>query len=252
MVRAMLIASTLLVTACVGPKGDPGPPGPPGERGAGATFDLAGLDLAGVDLGGGVPPQAVTCTPGQSFCVTSSQIATCTLSGADAVLGTSCATQGSATNPSTCVTTGCPAGQAACCRRQKPLWAWNFTQPAVSGMAYVANYEAVSLTFGKVCVGSGLGLGSAGFTRNITSCPSDAVFIIVGFGNRSTVNPGSTITLPAAGVSLSATVGSVSCSQWSGTVRLDSDLPDWSVTINATCTTPNVTLAIAGTLSGSE
>jgi hypothetical protein len=35
-------------------------------------------------------------------------------------------------------------------------------------------------------------------------------------------------------------------------MKLDADEPNWSVTLDVTCTQPSTTLAVAGTLSGSE
>ena len=52
---------------------------------------------------------------------------------------------------------------------------------------------------------------------------------------------------------LSATVGDVGCYNWTGTMRLDSDLPNWSVTINATCADAGKgSFKVIGTMSGNE
>jgi hypothetical protein len=208
--------------------------------------------MNGMNADGGVAPTTVNCTPGQSFC-TGTHLATCTLSGADAVLGDDCAAQGSATNPASCATTGCPAGQAACCRRQNPLSTWSFSQPAESGQAYLTNTTAgnVWISVGTTCVGSGLKLQSADLIRSLSTCPSNAFNVLAEF-DRTMISSGTSYPLPTTGITFAATVGTVSCYQWSGTIEITADLPNWSLNINATCTTASTTLSIIGTMGGSQ
>jgi hypothetical protein len=240
---AKVLLAALVLVACQGAIGPQGPPGPPGS---------VVYPEAGQIPDGGVAPQPVTCPPATDFCV-GSRIATCTLSGADAVVGQDCAAQGSMTNPASCVTSGCPAGQTACCRQMMPVWTWNFTHPAVAGSTYVKSYDSVYLVNSGTCVGSTLGLEFAWLLRAQTTCPSDAISISVNL-DRVKVAVGSPVMLTPStnGASLSATVGGVNCSQWSGTVTLHSDLPNWSVSINANCTVAGTTLAVMGTMSGNE
>lgn len=256
--RSLFLVGVFCLFGCVGPAGPPGPvgpAGPTGQPGSVVTPDLAGVDLQGVDLMGSVQPQTITCSPGVSFCANSTRVATCTLSGADAILGADCGTVGTVTNPATCVTSGCPAGQAACCRRQNPVWSWNFTQPALAGAAYVADTSngATYEQIGRACVGASLGISYAILNRPISACPSNAFYLQMSF-DRSTVAVGATITLPPSpGTSLSANIGANSCAQWTGTMKIDSDLPDWSITINATCSNGMLTgTQVVGTMSGHE
>ena len=180
-------------------------------------------------------------------------MATCTLSGADAVLGTDCTTAGSPTNAATCVTTGCPAGQAACCRRTKQLYKWNFSQPALVGEVYVAGSDPnVSVGIGKGCAGSAIGLAYAILSRTLSVCPSNATTIYPIF-DRAVIGAGATLTLPATGFTLIYNSAAAQCTAWSGTARLDSDVPDWSITLNATCTSGALTgTQVVGSMSGAE
>lgn len=237
-----------MLCGCQGPMGDPGPQGPPGGNGIDGK-NAPSVDLAGVDLAGQVQPQGVTCSPGGSFCA-SNHVALCTLSGADAFLGSDCGTQGSMTNPASCTMTGCPAGQTACCRRQRP-WRWNFTQPALVGESYFAG-GSPGIGVGKSGCGSSLALAGAVLYDSISACPAAGIFIEPVF-NRAKVNSGIVLAFPTDGMTLTATVSPVTCGNWTGTMRIDSDLPDWSVTINATCTEAGKTnLRVIGTMSGSE
>jgi hypothetical protein len=237
-----LVAVAVMLCGCQAPKGDP------------STIDLA--FAPGTDLAGFVQPRAITCLPGKAFCATASQVATCTLSGGDAVLGADCTAVGSATNPGSCVATGCPVGQAACCRRQKPLWKWTFTQPAIVGESYVG-FETGKpyLSPGKSCTGSALAITSAAFYHPQTTCPTDYVYVSTNF-NRTTTNIGVTVDLAAPGVgnSFNFNNGTANtCTAWTGTMKIDADLPDWSVTVNAVCSTGTLAgTQIAGTMSGSE
>jgi hypothetical protein len=171
------------------------------------------------------------------------------MSGADAIFGQDCTTAGSATNPASCTTTGCPSGQTACCRRQNPLWKWNFTQPALAGASYVAG-GPVSLGVAGECVGSSIGLYYASINEASTACPTNG-FTLTTIFTRPPVSVGSTITLPSSDVTIGTAINGSACGgQWAGTIRIDSDLPNWSVTINATC--PSPAASIVGTMSGSQ
>ncbi len=201
------------------------------------------------------PGNPVSCTPAESFC-DGAKLWTCTYTGKDATFATDCAAQGSATNPSTCATTGCPSSSKACCRRAMPLWKWNFSQPALVGEAYVANYDPGStyIPVSKACTGgSGFGFTSATLVRAPSTCPTTTIYIQPGFDRKKLPNVGVNYPFPTDGMGLSATVGDVGCYNWTGTMRLDSDLPNWSVTINATCADAGKgSFKVIGTMSGNE
>lgn len=200
------------------------------------------------------PGNPVSCAPAESFCE-GNKVWTCTYSGRDAIGGVDCAAQGSATNPSNCATTGCPSGSKACCRRTMPLWKWNFSQPALVGEAYVANYDqgSVYLSVSKTCNGGGLGLSMSSLARLQSSCPANITSITAGFDRKKLPNVGVNYSFPTDGMTLSATIGDATCFNWTGTMRLDSDLPTWSVTINATCADAGKgSFKVIGTMSGNE
>ena len=201
------------------------------------------------------PGNPVSCTPAESFC-DGNKVWTCTYSGKDAIGGVDCATQGSATNPGICSTSGCPSGAKACCRRQMPPWKLNLSQPNLVGEAYASGSDGISIGTGKVCNGSGgFGLSYAILTRTIATmtCPPASVQIFPSFDRKKLPNVGVNYPFPTDGMTLSATVGEVTCYSWTGTMRLDSDLPTWSVTINATCADAGKgSFKVIGTMSGNE
>ena len=201
------------------------------------------------------PGNPVSCTPAESFC-DGNKVWTCTYSGKDAFVGVDCATQGSATNPGSCATSGCPAGAKACCRPQLPIGKWNFSQPALVGETYSASagIDGISLSTTKICVGrSGFGLYMATLQRSAGACALASTLIHLRLERDKLPDVGVTYSFPTIGVYLVAVAGDVTCNNWTGTVRLDSDLPTWSVTINATCADAGKgSFKVIGTMSGNE
>lgn len=202
------------------------------------------------------PGNPAACTPSESFCE-GSRIWSCTYSGKDAVFGTDCATQGTANNPGTCLTMNCSAGAKACCGRQKLLWKGNFTQPSLVGASYGGSYETggLYLSIGKSCgSGSSQVLVSAAIGRPTTACGSSNLLQIAAIFDRTKITAiGANLPFPTDGMNLYATIGDVTCSTWTGTMKIDSDLPNWSVTINATCSEAGKgSVKVVGTMSGSE
>lgn len=239
----------------MGPAGPTGAQGPQGERGApgqAAATPTGSPDLAGTT---GLPPQAVTCAPGADFCATSTRVATCTLSGSDAVLGADCVAQGSATNPASCATSGCPGGHSACCRRQSPLWKWNLTAPELSGETYTPSTDPGSFFFtvDHVCGGASFELRSVIMVRPLSACPRNDASIAISF-QRYNVRQGSTVDLSSSDVDMVYNVAGDECRSWTGSIRIDSDLPSWQVTINAQCFRGSGAppLSLTGTLGGNE
>ena len=208
-----------------------------------------------VESADATPGNPVSCTPAESFC-DGNKVWTCTYSGKDAFVGVDCATQGSATNPSNCATSGCPAGAKACCRPQLPIGKWNFSQPALVGETYSASagLDGISLSTTKICVGrSGFGLYMATLQRSAGACALASTLIHLRLERDKLPDVGVTYSFPTIGVYLVAVAGDVTCNNWTGTVRLDSDLPTWSVTINATCADAGKgSFKVIGTMSGNE
>lgn len=214
-----------------GPKGDTGPQGPAGTLGA------------------------PICTPGQSFCE-GTKLWSCTKSGADAVLTAQC-TGGSAANPIGCFTDKCPAGSTGCCRPARAPCRWNLTTPALSGEFFT--YIAAGQPY---CSVSSTCASDASFTLVLypsfgnTACSSAAspfTYAVLGL-NRPMTAPGEVISLPSSRVTLGLYNNSdttKSCSQWTGTVTWGSDVPNWSVTVNATCSEAGKSgIRLVGTFSG--
>jgi hypothetical protein len=110
--------------------------------------------------------------------------------------------------------------------------------------------DGLSGTMSKDCAGNMLGIYRIGFGRLVSSCPSNYVNMGITL-DRTKISVGQTI--PIADGALAVTIGDQPCAQWAGgTFTLISDLPDWSLAINATCSTPGRTLQVVGTFSGSE
>jgi hypothetical protein len=132
-----LVATVLVVTflgctsaasnGSAGPQGPTGPTGPTGPAGSGF----------GGGSGDGGSSNGPLCTPGGLFC-DGHTIWNCTRSGLDGYAPTDCSAEGSATNPSTCGTSGCPGDAGACCQSATPVCQWNLTGPvALSGSTLV-------------------------------------------------------------------------------------------------------------------
>jgi len=189
--------------------------------------------------GSGGTPGAIACTPGELLC-SNNHIWTCTLSGTDASHLEDCSLVGSTTNPATCLTTGCPAGAAACCKQASDTCDYSITSP-----------QALS---GNACNPPAVGLNPACGTFNVllaeqpapmaNVCSTDATEINLVL-NRATHTPGTTFSLGTGDslfyfASISGTT--VDCSAWSGSIHWISDVPAWAVDVDVTCTSPSVHL----------
>lgn len=254
--RYLLIAAAL-VSGCKGPMGAPGMPGTPGPPGQGFTDDLGG----GV-ADGGLPPRQIACTPGMNFCASPTHIATCTLSGRDAVIQIDCATlSATSTNAYTCAAdSGCvPGWTGGCCKRDKVPCAVSLTAPAwtAQGSAYWPQRASdLNCSTPTKCPTDPFyaGVSQSQTTVDANMC-SSSTSQDLNVSLPRTVLVGQTVSLPATGVFLSYRGGTsaTNCGSWTGTVRLDSDVPAWSVTFNATCSDPAAMgLRLVGTMSGNQ
>jgi hypothetical protein len=137
-----------------------------------------------------------------------------------------------------------------------PIGKWSFSQPALVGETYSASAGTDGLTVGttKTCLGSGaFGLNYATLYRSSGACPPSVTLIYPSFDRKKLPNVGVNYPFPTDGLTLAAQVGDVTCNSWTGTMRLDSDLPTWSVTINATCADAGKgSFKVIGTMSGNE
>jgi hypothetical protein len=186
------------------------------------------------------------CEAGALYCASASELARCTLTGSDAVVVRDCGAGAE------CATSGCAEGAAACCRSSKPRAHWEMTSPAVTGEAFDGRpVDGVTVHAVAGCGAGGIGLSYATLDRPLSRCPSDALNIRAQF-DQVLIGVGETLALPNFGANLYATIGGRLCSSWTGTMRLDSDLPNWSVSIDATCTEAGSEgLRVAGVISGS-
>jgi hypothetical protein len=236
-----------------GDNGENGSQGPTGPTGATGATGPQGPGLPTVD--GGV---VFTCTPGQSWCE-GTVLNTCTRGGHDATMY-DCASSNSSTLSVTCESPCTTAKTGACCKYTStsptspiPTCAWALTAPEnVSGDSTTATNE-FRCSGPDACASDDSQI-RADFSHEPHVCPPSGYDFTV-YLTRSMVTAGQTYTLPNAAVGLSyynfapgPTHGS-NCSTWSGTVRFDSDIPDWHMTINVTCTA-GATASFNGTLSG--
>jgi hypothetical protein len=249
----------LLTFGCQGPKGDPGPQGPGGGVGGTGSGGATGGNGSGGSggSGGGIPPVAVTCNPGAQYC-DANRLWSCTRSGADATLYQDCNTAfgGSANNPFTCATTHCPyyTTTGVCCRPTKATCTWSLGgSVSLSGTVYPAGYEQLG-TYCAPPTAPPANCASGDFSVQMfqphaAACPpaDDRVSLTI---KRGTLTPGTSITLPNAGVSLIEYVSGKSCSSWTGAITWDADVPHWKVTFNATCSETSNTTTLTGTMSG--
>lgn len=213
--------------------------------------------------GGGHPPDSgmplestQICTPNQQFC-DGGRIASCTKTGRDAVVGYDCSIFGvSATNPYQCVTSGCPNGATACCQRAKPSCSWALTAPSASTGSHDSyrNDGPYCLTPSALPAASACPVTSyfqTGVTAaaRTTTCPSTTTNVSLRI-ERPLAYAGQIFTLPDAKVVLSAS-GTYACSSWTGTVRWDREVPNWSVTVDATCSEAGKSsVKVQGTFAG--
>lgn len=194
-----------------------------------------------------VPSEGFACIPAEVFCV-GSRLWTCTYSGKDATGGFDCAAQGTPTNPGVCGT-GCPNGEKACCRRSLPVGEWNFSRPELRGNTGIS--PSVSMQAYKTCgVVSGVYLTHT----NVNTCPASSFYIQLSLDRKKLPQVGVRYTFPTEGLGLLvSTVDRTVCSDWKGTVRIDSDLPQWGITIDAACAeVGKETLQVVGSIGGNE
>ncbi|WP_426751634.1 collagen-like protein [Myxococcus sp. Y35] len=198
------------------------------------------------------------CAPGELFCE-GANLWACTRSGTDAVLSTKC-TGGSAVNPVGCYTTACAPGDAACCRTEKPACQWNMTRPITTTGSVYGNGVGGSLRSGNYycygptsCASNDVFNVQMGITGG-ESVTCGAVFsTLVIRVTRPLTTPGQVFTLPNSRVSLYlyADNNAGECTSWTGSVTWHSEVPDWSVSVNATCSeTGKSHIQVVGTFSG--
>ncbi len=231
-----LLSAWGLACTVEGPPGAQGLPGPEGARGPAGPA-------------GTLPP---LCTPGESFCE-GARLWSCTKTGVDAVLASDC-TGGSATNPNSCFNDGCAPGKTACCRPTKPLCRWSFTSPATSGDYYGYTQGQAYCVPPSDCAQDSAFNVTLNTNPNATMCNAPEPHNLTLRIERPLGTPGQVISLPNARVTLgfsNVADSSKSCALWTGTLTWHSEVPSWSVTLNATCgESGKGHIQLAGTLSG--
>lgn len=260
-VRSVLVLlSCCVFVACSseGPAGPPGPPGPQGQPGpAGGPQGPQGPQgPAGPAGPKGDPGPAGSlgppiCTPGAFFCEDSTLWA-CTKSGADAVREASCA-GGSATNPTGCFTTACVPGDAACCRPTKPVCQWSFTNPASTGTYYAGNVPGELFCTPPSGCAEDTNFTTVLFRGAELACSPEVLDYLYVSVDRSQATPGQVFNLPDARVTLllNTTKRTGGCSQWTGTVTWNAEIPTWRLTFDTTCSESGKGhIRLTGTWSG--
>jgi hypothetical protein len=229
-----LVFVLIACSAQPGPRGDTGPEGPAGPQGPqGPPGGLTAVDSGTANDAG------LLCAPNQPFCEGNTEWQ-CTRSGLDAWGGVDCTTNGSATNPRICSTTGCPANAPACCRTTKPACTGSFSSPA-SLAGSCSGPTATACPTDPI---------SATLATTTTTCPHTTTEVSVSVERPFTV--GKAITLPDALVSLVEVNGNQDCFAWTGTVTVTADLPTWSISIDATCSTTGDSAQVVGTFTGNQ
>jgi hypothetical protein len=172
------------------------------------------------------------------------------MTGRDAVLVSECA-GGSESNPSGCYYDKCPPGSVSCCRPQKALCRWAFSSPFTAGESFGFVAGRDNCTVPTPC-------GDAGYFQVVIA--SDTTNQLCGYSSfsqlsigikRPLTSPGMVISLPDSRVSVYWAGASINCSAWTGTVRWNSDVPSYSVSVDATCSEPGKgTLRFVGSAFG--
>ncbi len=243
---------------------------------SGVDYVCNGLSGTNGTNADGGPGPVINCTPGETTCE-GGKLWSCNKSGHDATVAGDCldscpsapaSCQGndrvycsgtgqaaykqncsaystSATNPAICATDHCASNwsDGVCCRSQFPQCKWAFTTPvAISGEDYASSCGTVS-----PCAGTPF---SIYFSRATQTCP-DRSYTARLTVDLDAVNPGDTVTLPNAAVTLDSYGNGVDCDTWTGTVTWVSDPPAWKMTLNTVCSeTGESTHTVVGSLSG--
>jgi hypothetical protein len=233
----------VMCAVAAGCDGSPGPSAPLID-GAAVSDGAVGHDgpTTSVD---GPAPTAVTCNPGEELC-NGNHLWSCTLSGHDATHVEDCGAGGTATNPGTCATLGCPGGGHACCKREGEPCEYSVTSPlGVAGTCFppqaTLNPSCGSLSFSVVMFPAP--------APNV--CSSDIFEVIVSIDRTKHAvgtgfSPGTSDVLLYAATTMGV---SASCSSWTGNVQWISDVPSWRVDVDLTCTTTG-TIHLVGTFHG--
>jgi len=219
----------------VGPQGSVGPQGPQGPVGPQGPQGPAGPPGNGDAI----------CTPTKAFC-DDNKVWRCTKTGMDATLSEECS-GGTANNPSGCFTDNCPRESAACCRLTKVACRWNFSSPATSGTAFT---QGEGCTWPTTCGDFSVRVTHTDVPQVCQQSQSIAINISIA---RPLTTPGAVIQLPDARVKLHTIGGGTEkhCYNWTGTVRWNSDMPSYNVSVDATCSEAGKgNLRIVGTVSG--
>jgi collagen triple helix repeat protein len=254
----MLASALAACSGATGPRGEQGPPGPQGAAGpAGGPPGPQGPQgpqgPPGPQGPQGLPGSsgAAICSPGVNFCE-GTKVWTCTKTGTDAALAGTCE-GGSQANPIGCFTDHCLPGQTACCRNTKPLCRVNLTVPAVQKdiYQYIPGDEYCYAPSG--CTQDTYFSVLYHFNPAGTSCSPTAINSLQVSLKRPLSAPGQVFTLPSPSVTLvqSASDPTKSCSSWTGSVTWNSEVPSWSVTLNATCSEAGKSdIRFVGTING--
>ncbi|WP_237726787.1 collagen-like protein [Corallococcus coralloides] len=189
------------------------------------------------------------CTPATLFCE-GNKMWSCTRSGTDAALYANCA-GGSANNPTSCFSDNCAPGSSACCRPAKATCRWNFSSPVTSGTYFTyadgQNYCSLPTSCDGVSNFQVVVVADVKSQQCGQGTFRDLNIII----KRPLTTPGAVIQLPDNRVSLSFSAPGNNCNSWTGTVRWDSDVPSYSVSVDATCSESGKShIRFVGTVSG--
>ncbi len=214
-----------------GPQGPSGPQGPAGPQGATGPQGPAGPP----GPAGGASDGGYACKPLSSWCE-GSFLYTCTRSGLDQT-GYNCGQYSNDLYDYVCAPK-CPgqdAGTPCCALTYKGTrCAFNLTAPEV----IQGNSGTPNTNCGAPAACAQDPELSFYVNRTLQACPSRTYYLRVDV-ERGKVPFGVATALPNPGVYLSYSStggGPASCSQWTGTLTPVSDVPNWRVNVNASCT----------------
>ncbi len=183
-----------------------------------------------------------TCTAGQTFCSSGTQLTSCPLSGHDAIV-TDCKAAGTPTNPGVCAAVDCPSGGASsCCRPGLPVCSWDIVGSiSWKGKIYVPHGSSS----GAFCASSWK-LGSVlSLTIGVPLADSGASDTLAISFDRSKLADGKQVILPSAGTSV--VYSAHACDTWNGTITMNGDVPNYSVTLDLHCLAPS-SFKLSGTI----
>jgi hypothetical protein len=171
-------------------------------------------------------------------------------SGKDAISPEPCSS-GSTTNPVSCYQDHCDSDEAACCRTQKPTCRWTLSAPASSGESYQGGESTGTgnCSAPPPCGDFSVYLSSSSGSSD--SCSPSTGGGSFNFRIERPITAGEAIPMTDPRVNMSYSNEGRFCSSWTGSITIVRDVPDWAVSVDATCAdTGKADIQVKGDFSG--